>query len=147
MAALSGFKEVVISKEEPAESCTLTITESFVRFNKAAVAELKYPAFVKILINEETKQIAIQASRANGVNSIKFSKPVEKQTGSVTLRVPAVVDAIKAFFDLRNPSELEVDTRVIVGVPTANSDAIIFNVSDADQVISKRRGRRKTTAA
>ena len=57
MASLQGFQEVSLSA--PVSKSVMTVTDSVVRFNKATAAELGYPAYVHVLVNESAKQIAI----------------------------------------------------------------------------------------
>jgi hypothetical protein len=57
--SLQGFEEVAIT--EPVGKLTMTVMDSKVRFNKATAAELGYPAYVKVLINDKTRQVALQA--------------------------------------------------------------------------------------
>ena len=109
MAALQGFHE--ISLAAPASKAVMTITDSAIRFNKATAAELGYPSHVRVLVNESAKQVAIQACSADEENAVKFSKPADKQTGSVNIKAPAVLVTICSFFVLHNPSEDEIDYR------------------------------------
>lgn len=143
MKALQGFKAVELVV--PTGKSTMTITDSVIRFNKATAVELGHPAYVRVLVNEKEQQIALQACTAKDANAIKFSKGDGKQTGSVSIKTPAVLEAVAKFFTLSNPSEDEIDQRVINGVNLPDSKAIVFNVSDAEASIAKRRGRRKVS--
>lgn len=148
MASLQGFHE--ISLAAPASKAVMTITSAAIRFNKATAAELGYPSHVRVLVNESAKQVAIQACSADEENAIKFSKPADKQTGSVSIKAPAVLVTVCSFFELHNPSEDEIDYRSIQGVSQPDDKAIIFDINDAKAGTMKKRGRRKaseTTAA
>lgn len=101
MASLQGFQEVSLTA--PISKSVMTVTDSVVRFNKATAAELGYPAYVHVLVNESAKQIAIQACADKDENTVKFSKPADKQTTSISVKAPAVVAAVTAFFELHNP--------------------------------------------
>lgn len=145
MAALQGFQE--ISLAAPASKAVMTVTDSVVRFNKAAAAELNYPSYVRVLVNESAKQIAIQACDPKEPNAVKFSKPTEKQTASISIKAPAVVAAVTGFFKLSNPSEDEIDYRSVPGTDQLDDKAIIFAVADAKAGTMKKRGRKKTADA
>ena len=141
--SLQGFKTVELAV--PTGKSTMTVTDSVIRFNKATVVELGSPAYVKVLINASDKQIAVQACTAKDANAIKFAKGEGKPASSVSIKTPAVLDAVTAFFDLKNPSEDEIDQRSINGVNLPDSKAIVFNVADAEASVAKRRGRRKVS--
>ena len=59
---LQGFKEVQLVK--PVGKTVMTVTDSVVRFNKATAEVLNFPAQVKILINDKTRQIAVTPTTA-----------------------------------------------------------------------------------
>ena len=145
MASLQGFQEV--SHTAPVSKSVMTVTDSVVRFNKATAAELDYPTYVHVLVNESAKQIAIQACADKDENTVKFSKPADKQTTSISVKAPAVVAAVTAFFELHNPSEDEIDYRSIPGVGQPDDKAIIFTVADAKAGTMKKRGRKKAADA
>ena len=145
MASLQGFHE--ISLAAPVSKAVMTITDSTIRFNKAAAAELGYPSHVRVLVNESAKQVAIQACGAGEENAVKFSKPAEKQTGSINIKAPAVLVTVCSFFELHNPSEDEIDYRSIPGVGQPDDKAIIFTVADAKAGTMKKRGRKKAADA
>ena len=111
----------------------MTITDSAIRFNKATAAELGYPSHVRVLVNESAKQVAIQACSADEENAVKFSKPADKQTGSINIKAPAVLVTICSFFVLYNPSEDEIDYRTS-NVPSSalwSEPAIVTAISTA----------------
>ena len=106
-----------------------------------------YPAYVHLLVNESAKQIAIQTCADKDENTVKFSKPADKQTTSISVKAPAVVAAVTAFFELHNPAEDEIDYRSIPGVGQPDDKAIIFTVADAKAGTMKKRGRKKAADA
>lgn len=75
---LQGFEEVQLVK--PVGKTVMTVTDSVVRFNKATAKVLNFPAQVKILINDKTRQIAVTPTTAKADNAVKFSKGEGKQT-------------------------------------------------------------------
>ena len=62
---------------------------------------LGFPAYVKVLINDKTKQIAVTPTTAKADNAIKFSKPEGKQAASVSVKEATLIEAVKAYFTLR----------------------------------------------
>lgn len=106
MALLQGFEEINMSV--PTGKSIMTVTDSVVRFNKATAADLGYPAYVKILINDKTRQIALQVCTAKNGNAVKFSKPEGKQTTSVNIKDAVVLDALHKYFTLPEAPEGEV---------------------------------------
>ena len=65
----------------------MLITKDVVRFNKATAIALGYPAYVKVLINDKTKQFAVKPCKQSDANAVKFSKPEGKQTWPQEVRI------------------------------------------------------------
>lgn len=139
--ALQGFEEVKLVK--PVGKIVMTVTENAVRFNKATAHALGFPAFVRVLVNEKTRQIALAVTTSKSNNAVKFSKPEEKQTASISLKEKAVVDAIRAFFPLSPAPEGEVAYASVTGEYFPADKAVIFDVENAVSGTMKRRGRKK----
>ena len=55
MIDLSNFKTFDFSEGVP----YISITSNGITFNKSVIMKMKYPAYVKLLINETEKQIAV----------------------------------------------------------------------------------------
>lgn len=89
---LQGFEEVQLVK--PVGKTVLTVTDSAIRFNKATAEVLGFPAYVKVLINDKTKQIAVTPTTAKADNAIKFSKPEGKQSTSVSVKEATLIEAV-----------------------------------------------------
>ena len=70
---LQGFEEVQLVK--PVGKTVLTVTDSAIRFNKATAEVLGFPAYVKVLINDKTKQIAVTPTTAKATTPIKSASP------------------------------------------------------------------------
>lgn len=103
---LQGFEEVQLVK--PVGKTVLTVTDSAIRFNKATAEVLGFPAYVKVLINDKTKQIAVTPTTAKADNAIKFSKPEGKQAASVSVKEATLIEAVKAYFTLPETPEGEI---------------------------------------
>ena len=87
---LQGFEEVQLVK--PVGKTVMTVTDSVVRFNKATAEVLNFPAQIKILINDKTRQIAVTPTTAKADNAVKFSKGEGKQTTSVSIKNAVLVE-------------------------------------------------------
>ena len=138
---LQGFEEVRLVK--PIGKIVMTVTGNAVRFNKSTAQALGFPAYVKVLINEKTRQIAITPTTAKADNGVKFSKPEGKQTTSVSIKDKAPLAAIGQFFTLAEAAEGEVAFQSVTGTAYVQDKTVIFNADDAEAGTMKRRGRKK----
>ena len=86
---LQGFEEVQLVK--PVGKTVLTVTDSAIRFNKATAEVLGFPAYVKVLINDKTKQIAVTPTTAKADNAFRLLQQVRNK----------VFDAYKEIQQLR----------------------------------------------
>lgn len=141
MPMLQGFNEVTLSK--PLGKTSMTVTNTTVRFNKATAAALGYPAYVKVLVNEQTKQVALAVCTGRETNALKFSKPEGKQIASVTVKDDAVLAAVQQFFEIGSAPEGEIAYQAVEGVVSAGGRAIVFDAAAATAGTMKQRGRRK----
>ncbi len=142
MAALQGFEEINITK--PIATMTMTVMQSRIRFNKATATALGYPAYVKVLINEKTKQVALEVCTGRETNAVKFSKPEGKQTASVSITEDALVTTVAKLFTFESAPEGEVSYQLVNG-KLLNAKAAVFTAADAKAGTMKRRGRKKST--
>ncbi|KFI96136.1 hypothetical protein [Bifidobacterium stellenboschense] len=140
-SVLQGFEEVRLVK--PVGKITMTVTANAVRFNKATAQVLGFPAYVKVLVNEKTRQVAIVPTTAKADNAVKFSKPEGKQTTSVSVKDSAPLAAVSAFFELPEAPEGEVAYQQVTGSFYADDKAAVFDAASAVAGTMKRRGRKK----
>ena len=80
MIDLSNFKTFDFSEGVP----YISITSNGITFNKSVIMKMKYPTYVKLLINESDKQIADQACDEHDDKSVQFYK--EKSNGVLSVR-------------------------------------------------------------
>ena len=73
MSMFDGFTSFNFEEGVP----YVSITKNGVTFNKAVIMKLDYPAFVQLLINPESKQIAIRVCAEGELNSTSFYKKKE----------------------------------------------------------------------
>lgn len=85
----------VIDTEVGKSGSTMTVMSKMLKFNKATAAELMYPEYVRMLINVPEKKVAIQACTEKTKNAVTFSKPADKQAYAITVKVPAIIVAIR----------------------------------------------------
>ena len=117
---LQGFEEVQLVK--PVGKTVLTVTDSAIRFNKATAEVLGFPAYVKVLINDKTKQIAVTPT---------------------TAKAATLIEAVKAYFTLPETPEGEIAYQSVNGTAYPESKTVIFDVANATAGTMKRRGRKK----
>ncbi|MBR1477391.1 MAG: hypothetical protein IJ608_05455 [Lachnospiraceae bacterium] len=132
---LKGFE--VIDIEVGKSDSVMTVGGNMVKFNKATATELMHPEFVRLLINGDTKQVAIQSCTEKTRNAVAFSKGEGKQVYAITLKVPAIVVAIKKLL----PNMDENDTLTFKGKLFADDKAIVYDLTAGEPI--KRRRRRK----
>lgn len=82
MNELEGFVKFDFSIGVPSAS----ITPNGVTFNRSVVSKMNNPEHVVLLINKETKQIAIQACSQDTPQSIAFYKQKEKDKAAQSVR-------------------------------------------------------------
>lgn len=68
MSIFDGFSAFNFGEGAP----YISITKNGVGFNKGVIMKMKYPTRVVLLINDQTKQIAIKACEENEENSTDF---------------------------------------------------------------------------
>ena len=80
MIDLSNFKTFDFSEGVP----YVSITNNGITFNKSVIMKMKYPAYVRLLINDTDKQIAVQTCDEHDDKSVQFYK--EKSNGVLSVR-------------------------------------------------------------
>ena len=142
MSVLQGFEEVNMTA--PRGKLSMLITKDVVRFNKATAIALGYPAYVKVLINDKTKQFAVKPCKQSDANAVKFSKPEGKQTASVNIKDVMVLDSVLKYFKLDEPQDGQVTFQSMQGTFYAEERVAMFSVADAKAGVMKKRGRKKS---
>ena len=93
---LSGFAVFDFSEGIP----YFSVTSNGVTFNRAVTLKLGTPAFVRLLINESTRQVALQVCDESTPKAVAFYKP--KTNGVLSVRWNAQ-DLVATFKRLWNP--------------------------------------------
>lgn len=137
---LSGFEEVNVVK--PLGKVVMTVTANAIRFNKSTAAALGYPAHVKVLVNAQTRQIALAPTTGRAENALKFSKPEGQQRLSISVKDKAVLATLLGYFNPGEAPEGQVAYQAVEGTAYPHDKIVIFNVDDAVAGTMRRRGRR-----
>ena len=133
---LDGFE--VVDLEQNKGDSVLTLTSTNLKFNKATAVELGYPAYVRMLINAVTKQVAIQPCKEKTKNAVPFSKDEKKQTYAVVLKIPAMLTAVRKIVD----ADEESGPLSFGGTLYPNEKVIIYDLTEPKPV-KRRRNKKK----
>ena len=133
---------------------TMTVMESSVRFSKGVTEALGCPAYVKLLVNDKRKKIAVQACDAKDENAIKFCKTKRSKAdgidsdaagkaSSVTVRTTDVLVAVQKYFTFPPVADDQIAYFAMDGESYSDEKVVIFAVADASKGVSGKRGPRK----
>ena len=123
---LEGFVPFDFSEGMP----YVSITRNGLTFNQSVVKKLGCPAYVVFLINEETKQIAIQACEAFYPNATAFYRP--KKSGTMSVRWNSR-DLMRNVTHLMQ-WDLDKESYKAEGLFLRDEQAIIFDLSKATAI-------------
>lgn len=123
MIELSNFKTFDFSEGVP----YVSITNNGITFNKSVILKMKYPAYVKLLINETDKQIAVQTCEEDDDKSVQFYK--EKPNGVLSVRWNAkdLINTIARLCDW----DLRQTSYRVNGVLVPELDLMLFDLNEA----------------
>ena len=62
----------------------ISVTSNGITFNKSVIMKMQYPAYVRLLINDQDKQIAVQTCDESDDKAVQFYK--EKANGVLSVR-------------------------------------------------------------
>lgn len=88
---LSGFKPFDFSEGVP----YFSVTQNGVTFNKAVTLKLGKPEYVQLLINAETKQIALWVCSADTYRAAPFYRPKKNDVFSVRWNARDLVSTVQ----------------------------------------------------
>lgn len=138
-SVLEGFE--VVELEQAKGDSVMTLTSTNLKFNKATAVELGYPAFIRMLVNAATKQVAIQPCTEKTKHAVPFSKDESKQTYAVVVKVPALLTAVRKLAD----TDAGSGALSFGGVLYPNEKAIVFDLTNG--TAPKKRNRKKKSDA
>ncbi|WP_270307688.1 hypothetical protein [Bifidobacterium adolescentis] len=152
MSVLDGFEAV--GEKITTNKMTMTVMESSVRFSKGVTEALGCPAYVKLLVNDKQKKIAVQACDAKDENAIKFCKTKRSKAdgvdsdaagkaSSMTVRTTDVLVAVQKYFTFPPVADDQIAYFAMNGESYPDEKVVIFAVADAAKGVSGKRGPRK----
>lgn len=118
---LTGFSAFDFSQGAP----YFSVTSNGVTFNKAVTLKLGAPAYVRLLINKETNQIALQVCDENAPQATAFYKAKKREVYSVRWNSQ---DLLAVFREMLNSDLLHgfrVDGKMV------GSDVMLFDLNEA----------------
>ena len=92
---LSGFAVFDFSEGIP----YFSVTSNGVTFNRAVTLKLGTPAFVRLLINESTRQVALQVCDESTPKAVAFYKPTTNGVLSVRWHAQDLVATFKRLIE------------------------------------------------
>ena len=123
MIDLSNFKAFDFTEGVP----YVSITNNGLTFNKSVIMKLQYPCWVKLLINETDKQIAIQVCNENDDKAVQFYK--EKSSGILSVRWNAkdLINTISRICDW----DLKQHAYRVNGLLITDAPIMLFDLKEA----------------
>lgn len=104
----------------------VTIGRNGLSFNVRTADVLHRAAFVRVLLNAETGQLAVQAAPTLGPQSTPFFRPEVFKSNRIKINSRSMVRDIRAAAGWDRD-----DTRNIAGVYSAEDDAVIYDLQRA----------------
>ncbi|MDD3336985.1 MAG: hypothetical protein PHI98_16000 [Eubacteriales bacterium] len=126
MGLLDGFKSFSFEEGVP----YVSITANGVTFNKSVVLKLDYARHVLLLINDEEKQIALQACDEQAKNAAPFFK--EKKSGVISVRWNGK-DLLNTLQDIMG-WDLKSKAYRVDGSFVKSENAILFDLNRATEL-------------
>ena len=138
MALLDGFK--LIELKEKVEESTLTVTGKALRFNRGTARDLGRPEKVRFFVNEKLLQLAVVPTLADDEDGVDFSYDEDSREKPISVKEPAVLAALKKLTILEK--EGQAIQLVLKGNVYLEERTVIFDLTEAETVVVKPRGRR-----
>lgn len=123
MIDLSNFKEFDFNEGVP----YVSITNNGVTFNKSVSIKMKHPAYVKLLINEEGKQIALQACDEHEKMAVQFYKEKANGVQSVRWNAKDLINTLARMCDW----DLKQRSYRVKGTFVPDMNIVLFDMNDA----------------
>lgn len=126
------MKELAVMNEERS---VVTVGRNGLSFNVRTADVLHRAAFVRVLLNAETGQLAVQAAPTLGPQSTPFFRPEVFKSNRIKINSRSMVREIRAA-----AGWVEEGTWNIAGVYSPKDDAIVYDLQGAFKP-SERGGR------
>ena len=126
MTILENFREFNFSEGLASAS----ITNNGVTFNKSVVLKLGCPSFVKLLIDETGKQIAIQCCAEDSENAVAFFKQRKNDVISVRWNSRDLLNTLQELMDW----DLRKNGYKVDGTLLRAEKAMLFDLKEAKEL-------------
>ncbi|OUQ56106.1 hypothetical protein B5E58_11250 [Tyzzerella sp. An114] len=123
MIDLTNFKAFDFNEGLP----YVSITNNGLTFNKSVIMKMNYPTYIKLLINENDKQMAIQACDEKDDRSVQFFKEKANGVLSVRLNSKDLISTIERICEWN----LKQTSYRVNGMIIPEASLMLFNFSDA----------------
>ena len=123
MIDLANFKTFDFNEGVP----YISVTSNGITFNKSVIMKMQYPAYVRLLINDQDKQIVVQACAESDDKAVQFYK--EKANGVLSVRWNAK-DLIQTIARMCEWDLNQVSYRVS-GVLVPEQRLMLFDLNEA----------------
>lgn len=118
---LTGFTAFDFSQGVP----YFSITANGLTFNKAVTMKLGLPAYARLLINAETKQVALQACGEETPQAIPFYRPKKNGVFSIRWNSQDLLATFKDLLDSDLQHGFRVDGKLV------ENGLMLFNLKEA----------------
>lgn len=126
MSIFDGFKAFNFDEGVP----YVSVTRNGVTFNRAVIMKLDYPTHIQLLINENTKQVAVLPCAESANNATSFYKEKRNNVVSVRYNGKDLLNTLKAMMEWN----LEVDSYRIEGNHIKEENAMLFDFKTATKL-------------
>lgn len=109
----------------------VSVTNNGLTFNKAVIMKMEYPAYVRLLINEKGKQMAIQKCNEGDEKAAQFFR--EKSNGVLSVRWNSK-DLIQTIARL-NGWDLTKESYRINGILIPEDSLMLFDLNEATVMV------------
>lgn len=123
MSMFDGFKAFNFEEGVP----YVSVTRNGVTFNRAVIMKLGFPAHIQLLINDNTKQIAVLPCTEDAPNATQFYKEKSNNVISVRYNGRDFLNTIKGMMGWN----LDVDSFKIEGTHIKEENAMLFDFKAA----------------
>ena len=125
MSVLEKFKLVELITTRT-DSIATFMKGNLIKFNNATCADLGYPAYVQLFVEEKGKQFAIKTCREDAPNAIKFSKPAAEQKYPIKITCAPAANAVRRIMGWDNDASWNLP-----GAIFAEEGVIIYSLEQA----------------
>lgn len=108
----------------------ILVNSKGITISKGVIDELGYPAYVRMLVDNESKVFAIKVCKQSDENAYKFSKPKSEQIKPIHCHTGAVRQVLR---NMMADSWKDEDSYRIKGTYYKDAKAMVFNLKTASQ--------------